>query len=137
MLPSRKQAVFPTLLCLLVGGSLLYGACSLASENPPLADSTFSRVLVDLHLLSVRKKQPTPLPPRLSDSLLRHHDVQRKEFDATLRYHARHPDDFASLYDGVLDTLKAISNRRYEPSTSPGVPDSLREQMEEARNRRP
>jgi hypothetical protein len=132
MFPSWKQALLPTFLCLLVGGSLSLGACSLTSDAPPVADSTFSRVLVDIHLLSARKHQSAPLPRGLNDSLLAHHGIEREEFNATLRYYAHHPDVLTSLYNGVIDTLKAISNRRrYDPTSSPGIPDSVREQMPE------
>lgn len=132
MLHYWKRALGPALLCLLVGGSLSLGACSLTSDAPPLPDSTFSRVLVDLHLLSARKNQPAPLPQGLNDSLLAHHGIEREEFNATLRYYTHRPDVFASLYNGVIDTLKAISNRRrYEPTSSRTIPDSVREQMPE------
>lgn len=130
MLPSWKQVVFPTLLCFLVSGSYLLGGCSLASKDPPLPDSTFSRVLVDIHLLSARKNRPAALPPGLEDSLFTHHGVQREDFRATLQYYTRRPGAFKSLYNTVVDTLKAIRTRRqYAPSTPPGIPDSLRERM--------
>ncbi len=138
MLPSWKQALLPALLCLLVGSSLLFGACSVASQDPPLSDSTFSRILVDIHLLSARKARPASLPAGLYDSLLTHQGVQREDFRATLQYYTRHPDAFSSLYNNVIDTLKAItSRRRYGPSSSPGLPDSLQERMsKEAREQR-
>lgn len=129
MLSSWKQTVLPLLLCLLVGGSLLLGACSWTEENPPLADSTFSRVLVDFHLLSARKRQPAPLPAGLNDSLLAHHDVRRRDFEATLHYYTRRPDEFASLYNGIIDTLKALNNPRR--SSTPEIPDSVRQQRSE------
>jgi hypothetical protein len=126
MLPSWKPAVFPALFCLLVTAFLFSTACSpLTSDSPPLPDSTFTRVLVDVHFLSARQNRAAPLPPDLRDSLLAHHGVQREDVQATLRYYTRHPDDFANLYNAVIDTLKAIGNRRrYER-----LPDSVRQQM--------
>lgn len=127
MLPSWKQAILPLLLCLVMGGSVLLGACSLTEEEPPLPDSTFSRVLVDFHLLSARKRRPEPLPAGLNDSLLAHHGVKRSDFEATLQYYTRRPDAFASLYDSVIDTLKALKSRRR--SSPAGIPDSVRQRM--------
>jgi hypothetical protein len=131
MLSTWKQAVLPTLLCLLVGASLLSSACSLfSSAPPPLSDSTFSRVLVDIHLLSARRDLARPLPQGLRDSLLTHHGIRREDFNSTLRYYARHPNDFSLLYNAVIDTLKAVGSRRRTPSGVPShLPDSVRRNL--------
>ncbi len=111
------------LLCFLTGVVIALPACSgVSSEDPPLADSTFSRVLVDLHLTTARGRQFTDLPANVQDSIFAHHDVEPAEFDATLRYYTRHPVAFESLYNGVIDTLKALEESyRNQPS----IPDSL------------
>lgn len=111
--------------------------CSLVtSEEPPLADSTFARVLVDLHLTAVRADQFTRLPPAARDSVFAFHDVEPKSFDATLRYYSRHPEDFGALYDTVIDTLNSLRNRNWEASPdSSALPDPARRQTTQDRSR--
>jgi hypothetical protein len=67
------------------------------------------------------------MPPGVTDSVLAFHRVPREDFAATLRYYTRHPDAFASLYDGVVDTLSALQNRAFERSRRPSLPDSIQQ----------
>ena len=126
-----NHALFPTLLSLWVGSFLFFSACSMStSDKPPLPDTTFARVLVDLHLLSARSSQADSLPAS-TDSLFTYHGIQREEFDATLRYYTRHPKHFSTLYNGVIDTLKALSERNWERASAPSdVSDSLRQRRQ-------
>lgn len=124
---------------LLAGALLGASGCSLVvSEEPPLADSTFTRVLVDLHMTTVRGAQLTRLPPAAMDSVFAFHDVRRETFDATLRYYSRHPKAFGSLYDTVIDTLNSLRNRNWERSPdSSAHRDSTRRRATQDRSRAP
>lgn len=135
---SSPTPVTGLLAAFLMAGALLgTSGCSLVtSEEPPLADSTFTRVLVDLHLTAVRADQFTRLPPAATDSVFAFHDVQPETFDATLRYYSRHPEDFGSLYDTVIDTLNSLRNRNWEASPdSSARPDPARRRRTQDRSR--
>jgi len=122
---------------LLAGALIGSSGCSLVTgEAPPVADSTFTRVLVDLHMTTVRADQFTRLPPAATDSVLAFHNVQREAFDATLRYYSRHPETFGSLYDTVIDTLNSLRNRNWEPAPdSSARADSTRQRARPVRSR--
>lgn len=96
----------------LLGTLFLSGCSSFSSEGPALPDSTFTRVLVETHLMTARSRLETAFPPALPDSILQRYDVDRNEVDATLRHYSEHPGEFASLYNSVIDTLNAIRQRR-------------------------
>lgn len=126
MLSSLRETplFFVFLLFILFAG---VGCSDWIGENPPLADSTFTRVLVDLHMTTARGGQFTKLPPAPTDSVLAVHEVRREDFDATLRYYTQHPDAFATLYDAVIDTLRALRTRPLRlPADSSTRPDSTR-----------
>lgn len=98
----------------------LSGCSVFSSERPPVPDSTFTRVLVDTHLMTARSRLNTAFPPSLPDSVLQRYDVHREDLDATLRYYSERPGAFSSLYNGVIDTLNAIQqdrSRRRSPSS--------------------
>lgn len=87
-------------------------------EEEPLPDRTFTRVLTDLHVAAMRRSVDIPTSPHLRDSIFAHHNVQADEFEATLRHYSRHPDQFETLYQTVIDTLQALrypSQRRSAP----------------------
>ncbi|MFB6248860.1 MAG: DUF4296 domain-containing protein [Salinibacter sp.] len=116
----------PLLLCALVALPGLSGCSSFSSSSPPLPDSTFSRLLMEMHLLSARASREGPLPAGIQDSILRRYGVQPETFDATLRYYSRRPAQFDALYDGVIDTLNAFEQRsRYRG----GAPKNVRPQQ--------
>ncbi len=98
----------------------LAGCSAVSPERPPLPDSTFTRVLVETHLMTARSRLDTAFPTSLPDSILQRHDVQREDLDATLRYYSERPSAFSSLYNGVIDTLNAIQQDRSR-SISPGT----------------
>lgn len=111
-MPSSPRYTIPLLLSLLLGLPIMFSACSpFPGDEPPLPDSTVTRVLVDLHLTKARGNRLTSLPPGIEDSVFAHHGVRREEVDATLRYYARHPEDLETLYNGVIDTLSALQSR--------------------------
>jgi hypothetical protein len=107
---------------LLLGTLSLSGCSSVSSERPALPDSTFTRVLVETHLMTARSRLETAFPPSLSDSILQRYNVDRDAVDATLRYYSERPDEFASLYTAVVDTLNAIRQRRSR--STPVSPDT-------------
>jgi hypothetical protein len=116
---SLKQVALPALAWLL--GLGLFGGmgCStIGGDDPPLPDSTFTRVLIDLHMTRARGKRFTRTPAAVTDSVFARHDVGRAAFDATLEYYARHPDAFSSLYDAVIDSLNALRSRPWARSSS-------------------
>jgi hypothetical protein len=121
MSPNR---IVPLLLCVLVGAFALSACSNPFSSDPPLPDSTFTRVLIDLHLTNARGKHLTQMSPNIRDSVFAYHDVNREGFDATLRYYSRHPSAFESLYDAVIDTLKALQDQ--SPSRPPESDDGRR-----------
>jgi len=105
----RWRAVAPLCLCLLIGGSALLSACSLFSAgDPPLPDSTTARVLVELHLLEGQHRRGLVPDGRARDSIFAHYGTDRATFERTLDYYSAHPKSFATLYTGVVDTLRAI-----------------------------
>jgi hypothetical protein len=117
----------PLLLCALVGLPALSACSSVSSSSPPLPDSTFSRLLVEMHLLSARADRDGALPAGIQDSILRRYEVPRAAFDATLRHYSRRPARLDALYDGVVDTLNALEQRSRYRNVAP----------EEVRSRRP
>lgn len=115
---ASKPILLGTATLLVLGALSLPGCSSLTSERPPLPDSTFTRVLVETHLMTARSRLNRAFPPSLPDSILHRYDVQQDDIDATLRYYSERPAAFASLYNGVIDTLNAIQqNRSRRPST--------------------
>jgi len=111
----------PVLLCAgLVGLGL--GGCSSGSTRPaPLPDSTLSRVLVEMHLLSARAGRGEGLPPGAADSLLQHYGLERRDVEDALRYYSRRPARLDAVYDAVVDTLGALEQRsRYRGGAPTG-----------------
>lgn len=104
------RVLAPLVLCALVALPPL-SSCSSASSSPPLPDSTFSRLLMEMHLLSARATQEDSLPAGIQDSILRRYSVEQEAFDATLRYYSRRPARLDALYDGIVDTLNALEQR--------------------------
>jgi hypothetical protein len=116
--PFRYVALL-VLVGLSVAGLGGMGCSTISEEKPPLPDSTFTRVLVDLHMTRARGKRFTRRPPGATDSVFAHHGVHAEAFDATLRYYTRRPDAFSSLYEAVVDSLNALRSRPWTRSPSP------------------
>jgi hypothetical protein len=109
----------PLLLCALVALAPLPACSSFSSSSPPVPDSTFSRLLVEMHLLSARASRDGQLPAGVQDSILRRYEVRPEAFDATLRYYSRRPSQLDALYDGVVDSLNALEQRSRYRGTAP------------------
>jgi hypothetical protein len=127
-MPSPWRYLPPLLLCTLLLASVGSTACSTFSPSePPLPDTTMTKVLVELHLANARSNHVGTIPPGLKDSVFARYGIERSEFESTLRHYSRHPDAFDALYNTVIDTLNAIESdlRRPQysrPQTRPGSP---------------
>lgn len=102
---------------------LLIGCSRFSDDTPPVPDSTFTRVLMEMHLMEARSTLEPPLPPGLRDSILARYDLQPEEYEATLEHYSRNPQAFETLYQKVIDSLRSTRNTMREgPGT---IPDSL------------
>ncbi|MFO8100365.1 MAG: DUF4296 domain-containing protein [Salinibacter sp.] len=119
-MPSLVRAGTATLA--LVAALWLSGCSVVSSDRPPLPDSTFAQMLVESHLMTARARQDRAFPAALPDSIITRYEAAPGDFDATLRYYSERPEEFAALYDGVIDTLNAIQRRQ----SSRSVPDTTR-----------
>lgn len=121
-----RNLIVPIVIALLLP---LGFSCSSWSASPPIADTTFSSILVELHLLSARGRQKSPVPVQLRDSILSKYGADSTEFEKTLHYYRRRPEDFERLYRTVVDTLKSIQSqvRSYSPSGTQA--DSIRQSI--------
>lgn len=98
---------------------LLAPACTVtSSEEPPVADSAFAEVLVDLHLLEARAELDHDLPPSLRDSVLARHGLTAARFEAAIDFYVDHPQAYTDLYSDVLNRLNAESAMPYGMSPS-------------------
>lgn len=113
--------VLLTVLLLTLAGST---ACStFSADDAPLPDTTFTQVLIGLHLSEARNAHVGAIPSGLRDSVLARHGVSRRDFETTLHYYSRHPDAFEGLYDTVLDSLNALESDLRQRESYPNVPD--------------
>ncbi len=113
------------LLGVVLGLGLLAGCSGFTSGEKPLPDSTFTRVLTELHLARARQNTDVPDPPGLRDSIFARYNVRPAEFDSTLHHYSRRPEAFGPLYQSIIDTLQAL---QYPDQPQPGpesVPDSV------------
>lgn len=98
----------------------MLSACStFETERPPLPDSTMTMVLTEMHLAAERYNATKSVPPGIRDSIFAHFSVTADDYETTLQYYSRHPEDFETLYNAVVDSLNAArsaigsGNRRY------------------------
>jgi len=112
------------MLGLLLIWGMSFSSCSSFSSDPPLPDSTFTTVLIEMHLANTRADFDTLSNAQFSNAVLAHHGVSRGDLHRTLRYYSRRPEAFEALYSTVLDSLRALQRRerRREPTSS----DTLR-----------
>lgn len=110
-----------SLLVLLVGGGILggmvalvgmTGCSSLSSDSKPIPDSTFTRLLTEIHLTVARREAGVPYPKQLRDSVLARYGVDAAQFDAALEYYSRRPQDLKALYNPIIDSLNALQYQR-------------------------
>ena len=108
---------------------LLTGCSGFSPGDDRLPDSTFTRVLTELHMASSRQSRDVSTPPGLRDSIFARYSVDPPEFEATLRHYTRHPAQFEAVYKTVIDTLQALRRPTRSRSGSQSVPDSLRDRV--------
>lgn len=84
-----------------------------------MADSTLAVVLVDLHLAKARAEHAGTRIAR--DSVLRRHGVRPPAFEAALDHYARHPNAYATIYERVIDSLRALQSGLRMPSSRRGA----------------
>lgn len=112
--------VSPSLPVLVLGLALVAGCARFSSDPQRLPDSTFARVLTELHVVAARHDLDAPVPPSLRDSVFTHYGVSAADFDSTMRHYTRRPQSFKELYQPIIDTLQALQYRR--PSDTTGAP---------------
>lgn len=111
------------LLMGLLGLGALGGCSGFSSDAQPIPDSTFTRILTELHLAEARDNLDEAAYPRaLRDSIFARYGVQPADFDATLDYYSRRPEAFEALYQPVIDSLEALQGVR---TSLPHRPDSV------------
>jgi len=107
----------------IIGLGMLVGCSGVSTSDEPLPDSTFTRVLTELHMASTRQSQDVATPPHLRDSIFARYHVEPAEFEATLRHYARRPDRFDAMYQTVIDTLQALRRPDRRTPDSQSIPD--------------
>ncbi|WP_103028821.1 DUF4296 domain-containing protein [Salinibacter altiplanensis] len=108
-----------------VGLGLLMGCSAVSTGDEPLPDSTFTRVLTELHVASSRQSRDVATPPGLRDSIFARYDVKPSEFEAALRHYTRRPNRLEAMYQTVIDTLQALRSPNRRRSKPQNIPDSL------------
>ncbi len=107
------------LLVFLLGSPAVFSACStFSSGDPAVPDSTLSKVLVELHILSARHRRGLEPPPGLRDSVFQQYGVDSTDVHRTLQYYSQHPKKLEALYDGVIDSLRALETKVKRPRNS-------------------
>lgn len=114
----------------ITGLVLLMGCSGFSAGDEPLPDSTFTRLLTELHMASIRQSQDVATPPHLRDSIFARYNVDPAEFEATLRHYTRRPDRLDAMYQTVIDTLQALRRPDRRRPDSRTIPDSLQENRE-------
>lgn len=104
--PPEHWALFVCVI--LVGAGLVSGCTRFSSDSQPIADSTFVRVLTELHVTTARHNADAPTPRGLRDSVFARYGVRPADFDSTLKYYSRRPEEFKKLYGPIIDTLESL-----------------------------
>ena len=87
------------------------GCSSPLADQPPISDSTYVELMIDLHLATGRSQilQDTTLSIR--DSIFAKYGIDSTQFEAIGAYYARNPSQYLDTYDTILDKL---SSERYD-----------------------
>lgn len=92
-----------------------------SSSPPPVADSTFVSLLAELHLLEARQTTTGKLPAALRDSVFDRYNVDSTAYEQTVAYYSRHVEEYAELYNQVVDRLlqqqDTLSNSLRRPTS--------------------
>lgn len=92
---------------------LITGCGALTGDEPPVADTTLTSVLVELHLANARAglESAPALPPGTRDSILARHGLDEPTLETAMDYYTEHPQAYVDLYDVVLDCLSAARDQ--------------------------
>ncbi len=107
-------------LVLLVLPALTACSGNASTDRPPLPDSVFTAILVDLHLVDadLALGDTADRVPNMSDggpvggardSVLASHGATTAEFDDTVTWWAERPEEFLTLYEDVLEKINRMS----------------------------
>ena len=126
--PALRCGVLGTLLAV----GLLMGCSGFSPNDERLPDSTFARVLTELHMASSRQSRDMSTPLGLRDSIFARYNVDPPEFETTLRHYTRHPAQFEAVYTTVIDTLQALRRPTRSRADTQSAPDSLQDRVRDA-----
>lgn len=115
-MPDKKRIpVF--LICgfsVLVVVSLI--ACNNSGRKYIISENKFVDVLVDIHLADAIALYNNPVSSgfmlesdSLYESVFTNHGVTRAQFDSTISYYSKRPEDFLRVYNNVTNKLKLLS----------------------------
>ncbi len=83
-------------------------ACSsMATDEPPVADSTMVEVLIELHLAAARLDLRKDLPPAEREAILARHGLDTLRYGQVMAYYAEHLRVEIDVGLRVLDRLSA------------------------------
>lgn len=86
---------------------LLASCTPVPQAEPPISDSLFVEVLIDLHLASARAAHLPDWPAETREALLARHGLDSATLDHAFRYYSEHPDAYLQRYTELLDRLSA------------------------------
>lgn len=115
-----ERVWFLILPILLVIGMLI-GCSRFSGDSRPIPDSTFVRILTEIHITNARHELDAPYPRGLRDSVLARYGVRPRDFDSTVKYYSRRPNAFKELYQPVIDTLQSLQYRAPSDTVRPRV----------------
>jgi hypothetical protein len=91
---------------------LLVSACSNPlAEEPPVRDSIMVEVLVDAHLAERRHTLEQDVGVTMREAILARHGLDSAAYASAVAYFADHPEEYAALYDKVVERLHAERER--------------------------
>lgn len=100
-------------------------ACKNSVRKYVISENTFVDVLVDMHLADAIALNNNPMysgfaldSANLYQSVFNNHGVTRAQFDSTISYYSRRPEDFLRIYNKVTNKLKLLSEETLEKSLS-------------------
>jgi hypothetical protein len=114
---NMRKGIYPGRIAIVVLLALMGLACNRTSRHNLIGQKKFVNVLVDIHLADGMAddnlKHNTGMlldSASLYGSVFRKYDVTRAQFDSTMVYYSKHPDDFQKLYNRVTAKLKRIED---------------------------
>lgn len=75
-------------------------------------------LLVDIHLIdAMLNKEKRPHAEKYEDAMVLYpavllkHNIDRAVFDSTIKFYVKYPEEFAKIYDDVLEELSKLEGR--------------------------